>query len=199
MKSHPIARTPDAWAAEVARLQAENAKLTQPVESLTALVHQYEAQFRLSRARTFGPSQEHSDLVQLRLFKEAEQTASATPENAEPATATVTVARKKKTPGQRAAALDHLPVARIEYTLPAAEQVCDGCGGALHAMSTETRRELHVEPPKVSVREPVRTVYACRHCERHGLATPVTTAPMPRPVHPGRLVSATLLELFALC
>ena len=68
---------------------------------------------------------------------------------------TVTTTRTKKQPGQRDAAWDHLPVERIEYRLPPEEQVCPTCTQALHEMSTEVRRELHIIPAQVTVREHV--------------------------------------------
>jgi len=50
-------------------------------------------------------------------------------------------------------------------------------------MTTDTRREIAVVPPQVKVVEQ-RQVYACRHCERHELQTPIITAPMPKSVYP---------------
>jgi transposase len=176
-------RTPEQWAAEVARLERQIAELQQRV-------HWYEEQFRLAKHRQFGASQERSDTVQLQLFNEAE-TLTGSPVDAPQETITYT--RKKKTPGQRDVALAHLPVERITYELPDADRVCDTCQGPLHAMSTEIRRELQVIPAQVKVIEHVQQVYACRQCERDALITPIKTAPMPRPVYPGSLASASLL------
>ena len=168
----------------------EIARLQHQVHELTAKVEWYEAQIRLARARQFGASQEHSDTVQLHLFNEAEQEAASA---LTAPTDTITYERAKKTPGQRDAALAHLPVERIEYHLPESDQVCTVCSGPLHAMSAEVRRELQVIPAQVKVIEHVQAVYACRHCERHALTTPIRKAPMPRPVYPGSLASASLL------
>lgn len=151
----------------------------------------YEAQFRLARQRQYGASRERSDTRQLELFNEAKQEAASALEA--PAVETITYDRKKKTVGQRNAALEHLPVERIDYELSEAEQVCEVCQGPLHAMSTEIRRELQVIPAQVKVVEHVQHVYACRPCERDALTTPIRTAPMPRPVYPGSLASASLL------
>lgn len=60
-------------------------------------------------------------------------------------------------------------------------------------MSTETRQELKIVPAEVKVVKHVRFVYACRHCERKEINTPVITAPMPRPVYPGSLASSSIM------
>src|SRR5690554_1766150 len=56
-------------------------------------------------------------------------------------------------------------------------------------MSTEVRQELKIIPAQVSVVKHVRHVYACRRCEREDVKTPIITAPIPKPVLPGSLVS----------
>ncbi|MFC4102074.1 transposase [Paenibacillus xanthanilyticus] len=56
-------------------------------------------------------------------------------------------------------------------------------------MSTETHNEITIIPPEVKVTRHVRKVYACRHCEREEIRTPIVTAPMPKPVYPGSLAS----------
>ncbi|MCY0898547.1 MAG: transposase [Firmicutes bacterium] len=101
-------RTPEEWAAEVARLE-------QQIAALTLRIPWDEEQFRLAKHRQYGASQERSDAAQRPLFNEAEA------ESRSPVDApqdTVTYTRRKKTPGQRDAALAHLPVERIVYDLP---------------------------------------------------------------------------------
>lgn len=178
-----LSETPRDWAQQVARLE-------QQVVALTAQVEWYQAQFRLQAHRQFGSTQERSDALQLQLFNEVEATA---PSPLAPATEAITYERRKKAKGQRDADLAHLPVERIEYTLPVEDQVCGVCHGPLHRMSEEVRRELAVVPAQVKVIEHVQHVYSCRTCEREALTTPITKAPMPRPVYPGSLASASLL------
>ena len=101
--------------------------------------------------------------------------------------------RRKKQRGHRQAQLENLPIERIDYTLPEAEQICPECQGALHEMSTTTRRELKIIPAQVKVVEHVQHVYACRQCEHTGVKTPILTAPMPQPVHPFSLASASAI------
>ena len=167
-------------------------KLQMQVEELTAKVKWYEEQFRLSRRKQFGASSErtHPGQVQLDLFNEAEQ--EADPKREEPTVETITYQRRKER-RQRGAMLRDLPVERVEYHLPAEEQVCPCCNGPLHAMSTEVRRELKIIPAEVKVVEHVRHVYSCRRCEREATETPVITAAMPKPAIPGSLASPSAL------
>ncbi|MFB4166293.1 IS66 family transposase [Alteribacillus sp. JSM 102045] len=161
-------------------------------EELTAKLKWYEEQFRLSKHRQFGSSSEKTDSNQLELplFNEAE--IEKDPKVEEPTVETITYDRKKKR-SSRQTNVESLPSETVEYRLPVEEQACSCCGGALHEMSTETRRELKVIPAEVKVVHHVRHVYACRHCERHGTETPVVTATMPSSVYPGSLASPSAM------
>jgi len=176
----------------IEELEQKTAKLEQQNAELTAKLTWYEEQFRLAQQKRFGASSEktHPDQLELNLFNEAE--VLATPASEEPNIETVTYSRKKPV-GSREAKLDHFPVETLTYALPEEEQVCSCCGGALHAMSTETRNEIAVIPAEVKVTRHVRQVYACRHCEREEIRTPIVTAPMPKPVYPGSLASPSIL------
>lgn len=166
--------------------KALNEKLQMEKEELEAKLKWYEEQFRLSQQRRFGASSEKTHPDQLSLFNEAESTAD--PAMEEPTVETMTY-RRKKQHGQRKRMLENLPTETIEYRLSDEEQVCSCCGGAMHEMSIEVRKELKVIPAQVKVVEHVRHVYSCRHCERHELNTPIVTAKMPEPVFPGSLAS----------
>ncbi|WP_042229959.1 IS66 family transposase zinc-finger binding domain-containing protein, partial [Paenibacillus popilliae] len=139
----------------------------------------YEEQFRLAQQKRFGASSEktHPDQLELNLFNEAEVLAVP---NAEPEKEQIAYERRKSS-GKREADLSKLPLETVTYTLAEGEQICTCCGGSLHEMATQTRREIAVVPPQVKVVQHVRQVYACRHGERHELHTPIVTAPMPRP------------------
>ena len=167
------------------------AELESEVTALRKQVQWFEEQIRLAQHRRFGASSERSDPAQLHLFNEVEAAAvsavDAPPED--PLIAT----RKKKERGQRDAALKNFPVERVEYRLPPAEQQCQACNGPLHEMGEEVRRELKVIPAEVKVVEHVRIKYSCRTCDREATTTPIVTAPMPRPVYPGSLASASLM------
>jgi transposase len=176
----------------IEELEQKTAKLEQQNAELMAKLTWYEEQFRLAQQKRFGASSEKTDpdQLELNLFNEAEML--ATPASQEPDIETVTYSRKKSA-GSREAKLDHFPVETITYELPEAEQICTCCGGALHEMSTETRNEITVIPVEVKVVRHVRQVYACRRCEREEIRTPIVTAPMPKPVYPGSLASASII------
>ncbi|MEG1124809.1 MAG: IS66 family transposase zinc-finger binding domain-containing protein, partial [Citrobacter sp.] len=74
---------------------------------------------------------------------------------------------------------EDLPVEVVEHTLPEAERICPACGGELHVMGTEIRRELVIIPAQVTIREHRRAVYACRNCEQTACTVPVVKAAMP--------------------
>ncbi|MCY9663668.1 IS66 family transposase [Paenibacillus alginolyticus] len=167
------------------QLQQQNAQLEQQNAELSAKLKWYEEQFGLAQQKRFGASSEktHPDQLELNLFNEAEVTAAPEPEKE-----SITYERRKAS-GKREEDLSKLPVETVMYALAENEQICACCGGALHEMTTETRREIAVVPPQVKVVQHVRQVYACRHCERDELKTPIVTAPMPRPAYPGSLAS----------
>jgi len=165
-------------------------KLEMEKEALEAKLKWYEEQFRLSQQRRFGSSSEKTNSDQLSLFNEAEDTADSAIE--EPTVQEITYKRKKQR-GQREQKLENLPTETIEYRLPTEEQVCSCCGGELHEMSTEVRKEIEVIPAQVKVKEHVRYVYSCRHCEHNEIETPIVTAKMPAPVFPGSLASPSAM------
>jgi transposase len=167
----------------IEELQQENAELK-------AKLAWFEEQFRLNQQKRFGSSSEKTNADQLELFNETESVSD--PSAQEPTLETIVYNRKKKR-GQRESMIENLPVETVEYRLSEEEQVCSCCGSSMHEMSTETRQELKIIPAQVKVMKHVRYVYACRHCERNEIETPVITAPMPQPVYPGSLASPSAL------
>ncbi|ULO10088.1 IS66 family transposase [Paenibacillus sp. 19GGS1-52] len=176
--------TTENYEAAIAKLEQQNAELT-------AKLKWYEEQFRLAQQKRFGASSERTnpDQMELDLFNEAE--VLATPELQEPDVETITYSRKKS--ASRETKLEQLPIETVVYELPALEQIRTCCGGELHEMSTETRNEIAIIPAQVKVIRNVRKVYACRHCEREDIRTPIVTAPMPKPVYPGSLASPSIM------
>ncbi|WP_227767619.1 IS66 family transposase [Zhaonella formicivorans] len=174
----------------IEELQNRCALLEQQNAELTAKLNWFMEQFHLSQHRQFGTSSEKTNPDQLQLFNEAE--AEAQPFLKEPTIEEITYRRRKKQ-GHRESQLENLPVETIEYRLPPEEQVCSCCGGALHEMSTEVRQELKIIPAQAYVVKHVRYVYACRHCERENIQTPIVIAPMPTPVLSGSLVSPSAM------
>ena len=165
------------------------ALLEQQNAELVAKLTWFEEQYRLGRAKLYGPSSEQTHPDQLNIFNEAEVEAKPSPE---PTIEEITYRRQKRV-GQREEKFANLPVEVIEYRLPAEEQVCSCCGGDMHEMSTEERQELKIVPAVQKVVKHVRHIYACRQCERDNVKTPIKTAPMPAPVLPGSIASPSAI------
>ncbi|MCP3468213.1 IS66 family transposase [Bradyrhizobium sp. CCGUVB23] len=179
--------------ARIAALQAENRQLTERVVRL-------EEELALARLHRFAPrSEKHID----RLFNETEQAADedpadnedddviALPDTGLPATEGAT-GRKRG----RKALPENLPRERVEYDLPDDQKACPCCRHQMHRMGETVSEQLHIEV-KAKVLQNVRFKYACRHCDRTDINTPVVTAPMPAQPLPGSIATASTLA-FAL-
>ncbi len=77
---------------------------------------------------------------------------------------------------------DDLPVEVVEHDLPESERVCPECGGELHVMGRDMRRELVIVPAQVKIREHVRKIYACHSCEKDECGVPIVKAQVNAPV-----------------
>jgi transposase len=178
------------------QLEKDNAELEAKLKQqneLEAKLHWLEEQLRLHQLKRFGTSSERTnpDQLELTLFNETE--AEANPDLPEPTVESITYQRRRKKRGHREMMLENLPVETVEYRLSTEEQVCSCCSGKLHEMSTEVRREIKYIPAEVKVVEHVRYVYSCRRCEHEEIETPITTAPMPKPVISGSLASPSIM------
>lgn len=171
----------------IEELETTCALQQQQIIELSAKLAWFEEQFRLSQKRRFASSSEATE--QSQLFNEAEAEAKPAPE---PTIEEITYKRRKRQ-GVREDQLKDLTVEIVEYRLNPEEQVCPCCSGALHEMSKEIRQELKIVPAQVSVVKHIRYIYACRHCEREEIKTPIITAPMPEPVLPGSLASPSAI------
>jgi transposase len=181
---------------EIEQWQIKCQKLENRVEELEALVKHYEEEFRLLQHKRFGPSSEKTELIQqatdqeAAVFNETEQEFDAS--KPEPELEEITYKRRKRK-GKRAEDLRDLPVETIEHVLPESERICPECGGVMHPMGHETRRELEIIPAQVKVVEHVCEVYSCRTCERENTNVPVLKAPTPEAVISGSLASPSLV------
>ena len=172
-------------------MAAENAVLKNRITELELLVKYYEEQFRLAKHRQFGASSEKSECggyEQLSLFDEAEATADVTVP--EPELIEIEKHYRKRRSLVNDGLPESLPVEVIEHALPEEEQICGECGGALHVMGRESRRELKIIPARVKVVEHISNVYGCRTCEKKGDHATIVKAPMPEPLIKGSFASA---------
>ncbi|ESZ31348.1 IS66 family transposase [Mesorhizobium sp. L2C066B000] len=191
--NRPGEPTVEALMARIAALQGQNRQLAERVVKL-------EEELALARLHRFAPkSEKHID----RLFNEAEQAADeddadsedgdvvVLPDTGLPATEGATGKKRG-----RKALPENLPRERVEYDLPDDQKVCPCCRHQMHRMGEAVTEQLHIEV-KAKVLQNVRFKYACRHCERTGINTPVVTAPMPAQPLPGSIATASTLA-FAL-
>ncbi|WP_234819276.1 IS66 family transposase, partial [Sinorhizobium meliloti] len=182
-----------AHAAEIAALKAEKEALSQRIVKL-------EEELALARLHRFAPrSEKHVD----RLFNEAEQVADEDvaggedgdvvdlPNTGLPAIESTTGKKRGRRPLP-----EHLPRERVEYDLADDHKACPCCHGQMHRMGETVTEQLHIEV-KAKVLQNVRFKYACRHCDRTGINTPIVIAPMPAQPLPGSIATASTLA-FAL-
>ncbi len=165
------------------------AELKGRIAELEALVKYYEEQFRLSKHRQFGASSEKSeyDFGQLTIFNEAEIFADAN--MPEPEFVEIEKHYRKRTRLTTDKLPDDLPVEVVEHDLPESERVCPECGGELHVMGRDMRRELVIVPAQVKIREHVRKIYACHSCEKDECGVPIVKAQVNAPVIKGSFAS----------
>jgi transposase len=168
---------------------AEFAAMKTEIAELKTLVRYYEEQIRLAKHRRFGVSSEKSeyDVNQLSFFNEAEATADVNV--VEPALVEVEKHYRKHTRLTTDRLPKDLPVEVVEHDLLEKERICQECGGELHVMGKETRRELILVPAQVKIREHVRNVYSCRDCERDECGVPIVKAPKDEPILKGSFAS----------
>jgi transposase len=189
MNTHDIAQLPAAVQDYIRNLETQVLTLNDRIKLL-------EEQFRLSQSKRFAPS---SEKLKDRVFDEAEQMATDAPADEQVDDAftlpdTGLPSADAPAPGKRGRKPlpATLPRTRIEYDLPEDRKICPCCHGALHRMGEEVSEQLHIEV-KASVLQHARFKYACRHCERHGIQTPILTAPMPAQPLPGSNASASVI------
>ncbi|MEY9138748.1 transposase [Bradyrhizobium diazoefficiens] len=188
--THELEALIAAHAAELAALKAENEKLAQRVLHL-------EEQLRLERLRRYAPK---SEKLKERIFNEAEQAAAESRDDddveavAVPDTGLPEAPKPAPKTRGRKPLPDDLPRQRVEHDLGEDQKDCPCCRNRMHRMGETVTEQLHVEV-KASVLQHVRFKYACRHCERTALNTPIVTAPMPAQPLPGSVATPSTLAL----
>ena len=183
-----------AHTAEITALKAERDILAQRVVKL-------EEELALARLHRFAPrSEKHMD----RVFNEAEQSAvEGEDEGCEetdcvdlPNTGLPTIERPEGKKRGRRPLPENLPRERVEYDLADDQKICPCCSHPMHRMGELVTEQLQIEV-KAKVLQNARFKYACRHCDRTGIITPIVIAPMPAQPLPGSIATASTLA-FAL-
>ncbi len=182
-----------ARAAEIAVLRAEKEVLAQRVFKL-------EEELALARLHRYAPrSEKRAD----RVFNEAEQIADEDEAGSEdtdvidlPDTGLTASEKPEGKKRGRRPLPENLPRERVEYDIPEDQKICPCCQGQMHRLGETVTEQLHIEVTAKVLRN-ARFKYACRHCDRTGITTPVITAPMPAQPLPGSIATASTLA-FAL-
>jgi len=177
-------------ALQAALEQAEATRLQQVAE-LQARLASFEEQIRLANQRAYGKSSEQSIPEQINLFNEAESEAnSALPEPTEEQVVT----HRKKPSMTRESMREDLPTTVIEHRLSEEQQICDACGGVIHEMGCESRREIKYIPAHIEIVQHDVYRYGCRDCDQHGISSTIVMAPAPKAVLPKSMASASLIS-----
>jgi transposase len=190
--------------ARLARATAEVSELTAENQQLNDRILKLEEELALARLHRFAPrSEKRKD----RILNEAEQIAQAEgdvdleDDHADVATPLPDTGLPPRTKAEgkkrgRKPLPESLPRERVEYDIPEDQKSCPCCSTQMHRMGEIITEQLHIEV-KAKVLQNVRFKYACRHCDRTGITTPVITAPMPAQPLPGSIATAGTLA-FAL-
>ena len=176
---------------KTSELEDKSSYLEEKNSELAKLVAYYEECFRLSKHRQFGQSSEKADSDSrqiLLVFDEAENEAEV--KIPEPSVEEITYTRRRCT-GSKEDNFETLPVESIVHSIPEEARVCPECGGPMHIMGHERRRELEIIPAQVKIVEHEREVYSCRRCEHENIKVPVIKAPMPEAPIKGSAASAS--------
>jgi len=177
--------------AELSELKHKNSDLEDKNSELAKLVAYYEECLRLNQHRLFGQSSEKADADSrqvLLIFDEVENAAEV--KMPEPSVEEITYTRRRCT-GKKNDNFESLPIEKVLYFIPEEERTCPECGGPMHIMGHEQRRELTIIPAQVKIVEHEREVYSCRRCEHKNIKVPIIKAPMPEAVIKGSTASAS--------
>lgn len=164
--------------AEYEKLQAQSERISaleQQVELLTEAI-------RLSRHKQFGSVSERINddaMEQLSfLFNEAEVYADHEAKKAAEEGILVSAhKRHKKHEYTMEKIPEGVPVEKVEHRLSEEELVCPECGETMVEIGKEISHRLKIIPAQVVVLEDEYYTYACRHCTKENIETPVKKAP----------------------
>lgn len=185
---------------EYSRKELEEAfiKLSIEKEQAELRLKWHEEQYRLSKQKLYGKSSEKNidGQITLPIFNEAEterQPIVVEPNLDDCVKSDDQASKPKKRKGKRENDFSKLPKQIVEYKLSSEEKICSKCGGPLHEVRPEIRRELEVIPAQVIVKEIHSMIYSCRACEKQDITVPMVTAPAPNPVIKGSIASPSII------
>lgn len=169
-------------------LAEKDKELAKQHEIIHGLLERYE----IARRKAFGKSSEQNP-GEDETFNEAEETLDEADK-----TLLSDVGRKKKptikNKPKRKSLPKGLPRKVVTIDVPVDKQVCDCCQSSLHKIGESRSEKLEFVPAHIKVIETIRPKYACKECEKTGVANHIKTAPMPPTPIPKGIATASLLS-----
>lgn len=151
---------------------------------------------RLLENKLFGRRAEtwsEAELLQMRLFNEAESAVAEEAASMAARLACVEVAAHRRVKRGRRPLPASLPRVDIVHDISEGEKLC-GCGAVMVEIGEETHERLAIVPQKVYVERHIRPKYACRKCQGVVTKAPVIKiAPVPPTMIPKSNASEGLL------
>jgi transposase len=145
-----------------------------------------EERWRLAQQKQFGKSAE-GFVGDGELFNEVEEIV----EEVKAEQQSAKTARKKPV---RKPLPKNLPREQVIHDIT--DKICDCCGGELHKMGEDKSEKLEFIPAQIKVIEHIRPKYACRHCDKSSIHTPIKQAAMPSmPINKGIATASLLAQL----
>lgn len=171
----------------IKELQRSNQALNQEVHLLNEKLSYFTDRF-------FGRSKETLDSQvtgQLNLFSdEGEENVLFTPTEAGQETV---VKGHKRTRGQKAAKIAHLPLKERHHELATDQRICDQCGTQMTDIgTTKIREEVLFHQAMLDRLVHLQHAYCCKECEKADVSS-YKKAPVPRPVVSNSLGSNSLI------
>ena len=169
-------------------LAEKDKELAKQHEIIHGLLERYE----IARRKAFGKSSEQNP-GEDETFNEAEETL----DEADKTLLSDVGSKKKPTiknkPKRKSLPKD-LPRKVVTIDVPVDKQVCDCCQSSLHKIGESRSEKLEFVPAHIKVIETIRPKYACKECEKTGVANHIKTAPMPPTPIPKGIATASLLS-----
>ncbi len=174
---------------ELQQAMAEKDKeLAKQHEIIHGLLERYE----ISRRKAFGKSSEQNP-GKGETFNEAEETLDEADKMLLAESESKQAPTIKNKPKRKPLPKD-LPRKVVTIDLSVDEKICDCCQSSLHKIGESRSEKLEFVPAHIKVIETVRPKYACKQCEKTGIANHIKTSPMPLTPIPKGIATASLLS-----
>lgn len=185
--------------AERERLSRELEQKSEQLSESERKLLSFEHQLAVLRRMMFGRSSEKlspADILQGRLFNEAEEHAETTQSDTNGESASTEVKSHTRTRSGRRPISDKIPRVEEVLDIPEEEKTC-ACGHELSKIGKEVHERIETVPALHYVRRIVRPKYACHHCEGSldEEKPAVRVAPAEPSVIPKGIAGDTLLSL----